>query len=401
MHATTAAFDAGTLIRILEDIELRYQDPKLEKHGKQKPHWRIRPFQAKLQPDGTVQRKRVSIKLGQCAEMSRQDALREKQKAMATINAGRIVVQAQLPFPAVLKKYRAAHIPTLEKSTQAKYGCHIDKHIEPAFYQLRICEVDKATVQTWINHKREDGLSPATLADLRNILSSIFTQAREWRLWDGTNPTHGVKIGRQIAAREKRLLGAEDFVAFLAAIPETRILPAAKVRLMVMTAIAGALRVSEVLGLQGRDIDAARGVVRVQRRWHRGFVSTTKTEASDCERFIGYELARDLAAIAREGWLFARADTGAPPDDRDLQQHVFRPAADAVKCYFPGFGMHTFKRMSVTLRQRAGASPLEAMLIAGHRDVSTTMRYTVVDAERERQILDGVWKMIKTDGKAN
>jgi site-specific recombinase XerD len=110
-------------------------------------------------------------------------------------------------------------------------------------------------------------------------------------------------------------------------------------------------------------------------------------------------LAADLAGLVRkpEGWLFARPDCNEPPDDRDLQQHVFRPAAEAAGVYHPGFGMHSMKRMAVTLRARAGASVLEIMNIAGHRDMKTTALYTVVDGARQRQILDGVWDMLTPD----
>src|SRR5438046_7269862 len=62
---------------------------------------------------------------------------------------------------------------------------------------------------------------------------------------------------------------------------------------------------------------------------------------------------------------------------RDLQQHVFRPAAEAVKIYHPGFGMHVFRRLNITWRQHAGASPFEAQKAAGHARPSTTWMYTI------------------------
>src|SRR5262245_49168484 len=48
-------------------------------------------------------------------------------------------------------------------------------------------------------------------------------------------------------------------------------------------------------------------------------------------------LANQLLAFASgkttTDWIFERE--GEPPDDRDLQQHVFRPVAEAVGIYFP------------------------------------------------------------------
>lgn len=392
---TIASFDLATLIRILEESEMRYQDPKLERHGQS---WRIRPFIIRIDPaTGKAARKRTSIILGNLATMSRQDALKAKQGEMLTVNAGRVIVQAQLPFSVIIKKYVEGRIPNLGSATQNKYRCHIGKHIEPDLAELRMCELDKATVQGWLNSKRA-GLSWATRADLRSILGAIFEQAREWKLWDGENPAHGVDIGRRSDAREKRILTGEDFSRFLAAIPETCIMDGARARLMTIAAVVSGMRISEVLGLQARDVDALTGQVTIRRRWHRGNVDAPKTEASRAVVEVGAGIAEKLAALAKgDGWLFARADNGELPDDRDLQQHVWRPAAEAAGCYAAGFGFHSWRRMCVTWAQQAGATPLEAMKLARHTSVGMTARYTVIHEERRAQIVDGLVKMAEKE----
>jgi hypothetical protein len=68
-----------------------------------------------------------------------------------------------------------------------------------------------------------------------------------------------------------------------------------------------------------------------------------------------------------------------------LQQHVFRPAAESVGIYFPGFGMHTFRRLNISWRQEVGATPFEAMKAAGHKNPSMTWLYTITDQEREKE----------------
>lgn len=402
----TGTFDMGMLLSILEDVYMRYQDPKIERHGRKKgiQHWRIRPFVPTL-VDGKLERRQKPIILGYCHEMTLEQAKKKKAEVMQTVNAGRIVVQSQAPFKLLLEKYRVGRLPLLGAATQKKYEIYL-KRIEEAFGESKILEIDKAAVQIWLNSLREK-MSPASLADAKNCLSAVFNQAREWKMWDGESPTKGVKIGRSSEKRKKRILQPEELMKFLASIHDTKILPAQKVRLMVEVAIAGAMRVSEVLGLQGQDVNP-QGSLMVSRRWHRGDVSATKSDASECERFVGTRLAKELAALGTgEQWLFARPDCGEPPDDRDLQQHVLRPAAETAGCYFPGFGMHTFKRMSVTLRQRAGQSVLEVMKMAGHTSAQTTLRYTITDHDREQQVIDRVFGMFseqahnQTTKKAN
>lgn len=155
---------------------------------------------------------------------------------------------------------------------------------------------------------------------------------------------------------------------------------------MVLLAVAAGLRVSEILGLRWDDIDWQRGLVTVSRRWRRGNMGPTKTPASRRTRQIG-PLVPELQ-LWRTRSAFKEFLFGDPkkylPDDRDLQQHVFRPTAEALGLYFAGFGMHSFRRLSISWRQEVGATPIEAMRAAGHTNLAMTMLYTVQDAERER-----------------
>ncbi len=80
---------------------------------------------------------------------------------------------------------------------------------------------------------------------------------------------------------------------------------------------------------------------------------------------------------------FARAD-GFPPDDRDLQQHVFRPAAEAVGIYVAGSECK-FHRLNISCRQEVGVTPFEAMRAAGHSKPTTIWNYTITDSERDRE----------------
>lgn len=391
------SFNSDTLLRILEGIEMRYQDPKLERHG---ANWRIRPYVVIIDAKrGKVTRQRRSVILGPTATMSRADALREKQKQMATINAGQIVVQAQLPFSELIRKFETAYMPLLGTTTKAKYASHIKNHIEPELGALRLYELNKATIQAWLIQKRETGkLSWATRADLRGVLASIFRQAIEWKMWEGENPAHKVAIGRKQDAREKKILTPADFSAFLGCIPKTGILPVPETKLMILTAVVGGLRVSEVLGLQGRDVHPE-GALTIRRRWHRGDVDQPKSDGSATVVIITMQLARKLAELGGgETWLFRRPDTNQPPDDRDLQHYVIRPAAMAAGCHFAGFGMHTLRRMMVTWSQIAGATPLEAMHLARHADVRTTLRYTVLQNDRQTAIAMELMKMAGQSG---
>jgi integrase len=361
-----------------------------------------------------LKRKRQSFQLGFCDEITVRQAKARKQQILAPINAGRCLIQSQIPFREVARKFEDARIPQLGAATQAKYRAHLQNHVLPAFGDMLLCEITKPTIEAWLNKKGEpqtvtvkrdgietaeerDGLGWWARMDLRNLLSAIFTKAAEWNLWDGRNPCEGVSVGKKKVKRAKRIPGAEDLTKFLESIPDTAIISATGARLIVVTAVVAGLRVSEVLGLQAGDIDARAETLHVERRQHRGDVDDPKSESARRVRQVGvfaHELLRYAAGRGPEDFIFQRKD-GRLLDDRDLQQHVFRPAAEAAGIYFEGFGMHTFRRLNVTWRQEVGATPIEAQKAAGHASLDMTFLYTQTDEAREREHVGRILERLK------
>jgi integrase len=343
------------------------------------------------------------------------EAKARKQQILAPINAGRCLIQSQIPFRDLARKFEDARIPQLGAATQAKYRAHLQNHVLPAFSDMLLCEITKPAIEAWLNKSGEaqtvtvkrngvdatverEGLSWWARMDLRNLLSAIFTKAAEWSLWDGRNPCEGVSVGKKKVKRAKRIPGPEDLTKFLESIPDTAIIGAAGARLIVVTAVVAGLRVSEVLGLQVGDIDARAATLHVERRQHRGDIDDPKSESARRVRQVGsfaLELLRYAAGRGPEDFIFQRKD-GRLLDDRDLQQHVFRPAAEAAGIYFEGFGMHTFRRLNVTWRQEVGATPLEAQKAAGHASLDMTFLYTQTDEARERDHVARILDRLKT-----
>jgi integrase len=388
----------------------RYQDPKIQTRADVgRPFYFIRPYVPSFTSTG-LERKQKSIPLGFCDEISVREAKARKQQIMATVNAGKFVIQSQIPFAEIVQKFLDARVPQLGAATQDKYRTHIENHIRPVFGSLRLCDIDRPAVEAWLNEKAKShtvtpkngetveraGLGWWARQDLRNILSAVFAYAAECKLWQGENPCSGIDMGPKRFKRQKRIPKSEDLARFLAILPETAICSAEAARLMVLTAIVAGLRVSEVLALKPETVDAEGRALEVRRRWHRGDEDEPKSENSRRRRQIG-GLASELLRFARgkvpDDFIFARKD-GNPPDDRDLQQHVFRPAAEATGIYHEGFGMHVFRRLNITWRQEAGATPFEAQKAAGHAKPDTTWLYTITDEERERAHVEQIWNRI-------
>jgi len=381
-----------SLLTEQEGRVVRTQDPKVERR---RGSWRIRVWVTKMDEAGRAVRVRESYRLGAIGETTRDEAIQRKRELLQTLGTGPVLIQAKLRFGALVERYRELAFPELADSTQRKYGAHLKTHVLPAFESLRLPEIDQLLVERWLATK--GNLARATRLDLRNLTAAIFSWAAERHLWNGQNPAHGASVGRGGPVREKRYIDAEGIRRFLGEIRDTAILDARRARLVAKTALVAGLRVSEILPLRRDDIQA--DAVLIHSGYVRGSMGETKTDSST--RRVGLaSLAGELLALPvfGGGHLFSRRDTGELPDDRDLQQHVWRPAAERAGIYHPGFGLHTLRRLSLSWAQEAGAGAIETMLRAGHRRVSTTALYTMSDPARGQQIATGILERLGPPG---
>jgi len=124
----------------------RYQDPKIQTRvDVSRPFYFIRPFVPVVTSD-RIERKQKSIPIGFCDEISMREAKARKQQVMATVNAGRFVLQSQIPFGEIVQKFLDARVPQLGASTRDKYRTHIENHIRPVFDSLRMCDIDRPMI---------------------------------------------------------------------------------------------------------------------------------------------------------------------------------------------------------------------------------------------------------------
>jgi integrase len=366
-----------------EGMPRRYQQGKLLiRRDVSRPYYFIRVSVPRIDSTGKRVLTRESKNLGFVDDTPKKEAMRRRSELLDAVNAGRIFTQSQIKFKDVAGRFIEVRVPQLGVAAQSKYKTQVRLHILPAFGEMKMCDIDRPAVEAWLNAKERAGLSWWTRIDLKGVLSAIFTTAKGWKLWEGDNPTEGVRIGRKKEVREKRILSSEDLRRLLAALSD-------QVRFMVMVMFLTGLRVSEVLGLRWKDIDLDAGTLTVNQRWYRGDLDEPKTENSRRTRQMG-PLASEFRSKypgphKLEAFVFLGDDERTPPDERDLLRYELRPVLKKLKLYYPGFGWHAFRRQNISGRQTAGATPIEAQKAAGHGSLDMTMLYTIVDAGREKE----------------
>lgn len=373
----------------------KYQNGKLQKRDDVKrPYYFVRISVPRIQGDGGRKSGRPREILGFVDEISQKEALRRRAALLEAVNAGRLLVQAQAKFSDVATRFVNIRVPQLGFATQKKYKTQIKLHILPAFGELRLCDIDRPIVEQWLATKAESGLGWWTRIDLKGVLSAIFTTAKDWKLWEGDNPTEGIRIGKRKLVREKRLLTADQLRTILAALQERE-------RFIVRLLFGLGLRISEALGLRWSDLDFEAGTATIRRRWYRGDLSEeTKTPAGERVLQLGAALVDEFkqrypGAHRRGEFVFIGDDGHMPPDDRDLLRECFRPVVKRLKLWYKGFGWHAFRRQNITYRQTiGGATPMEAQRAAGHANFDMTYDYTLSDPERERKQVDKMFEYL-------
>jgi len=354
----------------------RWQGQKLQLTKAKHPQWFIWYSFDATTPAGRRRKSRREY-FGYKAEVSERTAQKRRAAFLAKLNSGGAAGRSDVPLAYFVQVWTTRHVATLGAGTQRKYLGHLRTHILPAFGTKRLCDMETGVLQDWLNTKGQ--LSWATRADLRNIISGIFTKADEWGWWEQRNPAKYLKPGRKERARPPYLLSDEHVAAMEERCPPFLCL------LINLLRVTG-LRVSEALGLQEKHVRP--GWLEISQRWSRGDLSAPKTEKSARDVPCPLDLSA-LFALDPEHFIFDRGD-GRPWNDRDLMRRWIRPAAKAVGCYFPGMGFHTFRREVATRLQEAGASAIETANLLGHARPVMTQRYTVMQRARMEQLAKGL-----------
>lgn len=90
-------------------------------------------------------------------------------------------------------------------------------------------------------------------------------------------------------------------------------------------------------------------------------------------------------------WIFAQEDDRTKPMWDSGVRKALKLAAVDAGCDFAGFGLHSFRRANLTIRQEVGGTGIESQLIAP-ATVSMTGEYTKVQQELTRAILERLEK---------
>lgn len=214
-------------------------------------------------------------------------------------------------------------------------------------------------IRAWQIHLREDKkLTPQGICGVTAALRFLYkvTLARDW-------PVEMIPLPKQ-PHKLPVILSREEVAHFLGSIGNLRY------RTMLMTAYAGGLRISEVIGLKVSDIDSKRMVLRIEQG------------KGQRDRYV--MLSPQLLEVLRHWWKVARPEHWLFPGE--VPGQPISKAAVEVACQtarrLSGIRKpitpHSLRHAFATHLLESGTDVRKIQLLLGHCSLDTTTRYLKV-----------------------
>jgi integrase len=328
--------DNATLLRLTGGVRLKHrvQHPRVQEcRDRKNPYWYFRYWEDELLPGGAIKPRRKRHMIGPSQgpnAIGKREAELKRDKFLAGLNAApsrcesAVVAREPVEIGAILfgklaEMWRTDFVEReiggralIAASTKAKYLNHLENHIMPRWKNTRIAEFRAKDVLDWLQCECE---SWHLMADLRNIMSGIFTKAQEWETLPDTfaNLMHRVKLPKKWEVREKRILSEEQTAAVLARLEDPHLL-------ICETCLDAGTRISEATGLKVKHVDLDQNCIRIEQRNWRGDIDEPKTAKSRRTLSLGALKDRYHAWIANlkyqdpESWVFPQDERQAPAD---------------------------------------------------------------------------------------
>ena len=359
----------------------RYQQGSIRKRGQRRPVWELLWWEDVVGPDGRIVRRRKSVILGPVGQLTLRQARKLGEEFLRPLNQGKVLPQSTITFREFVERYYVPHaLPALKLSTQQRYRQTFKHHLLPAFGKWRLPDLSALAIQQYALAKMDAGLSWEMASHFRNLISAVFSAAKQWGYFSGENPARGVRLPEKRAVREKHALTLEEIQRLLGTLQD----PA---RTIFLVGILTGMRIGEILGLRWQDVDFASGRIHIRQACYRGQMDTPKTQASRRIIPLPRQLAEALLRFgkgAAGGGLVFHSSRGTPLGDTNLLHRQLKPAGKRLG--MPWLSWHALRRTHATLFQAVGGTLREAQAQLGHSRMATTLEiYTVPLAEAQRR----------------
>ena len=265
--------------------------------------------------------------------------------------------------------------------TLVSYTGVVTNHLIPALGQQDLVDLSPGDVQTFLNAKSATGLSPRTVAYLRNVLRQALGHAERTELV-GRNVARLV-VPPRIPRREIQPLSPDEARTFLGAIAGQRF------EALYLVALGCGLRQGEILGLRWSDVDLDGATITVRQALQRvaGVFMLVEPKSSSSRRLVQLpgivvealvrhrerqhrEPAPKVVVAPEFADLLFTTTTGAPLDGINVTRRFQRILKGAG---LPRQRFHDLRHACASLLLSQGVPARVVMETLGHSQISLTL----------------------------
>ncbi len=354
----------------------KWQQGYLEKRGKRKPVWFARYRINVMSPEGTITRRQVARIIGTVAELPTKKIARDRLLLLVNEAEG-AAPRVTATFGEFADRWERTILPLLKPSTRRGYLSMLRLYLRPRFGKSPLGEVSAFEIQALISELSKTH-APETCKRVRDLLSSMFRSAMEWR-WLPDNPCRGVRLPRRFR-KPQRAVDCQIIARLVAEMEE----PYAT--LLIFIAATG-FRRSEVFALRWRSVEWDLGLICASENVVNGEWGTPKGQHEPRLLPLPQWVLHRLLSLRQwygdpdpEQVIFA-SRVGTPLSPPNVLNRQIYPACDRLG--IPRFGFHAVRRGLTTEQVAEGTDVVTLQRWLGHKDPATTTRhYIMPDALR-------------------
>ena len=289
-------------------------------------------------------------------------------------------------------------------SSHQTYKGYIENHIKPNIGDIPLEKLTTLDLQrlykTLLANGRVDrleskgqpkGLSPKTVRNIHQILSSALKLAQEQRIIL-TNPAEGCALPK-VEHREMKTLPVEQLQSFLREAKDSGVFE------LYYLELATGLRRGELLGLKWEDIDLEHGDLRVKRQIARINGKVVEAPLKTRNAYRTLPLAEDTISILKEQkkkvgnspWVFPSA-TGGPISPDSVLHMLHRVLKRAG---LPQVRFHDLRHTFATLALQNGVDIKTVSGMLGHFSAGFTLdTYAHVTTSAQKAAANTMGKLL-------
>jgi len=292
--------------------------------------------------------------------------------------------------------------PSVRQWTYMGYEVHVRLHIKPILGRIPLDRLTPMQVQSLMNAKVKEGLSPKSVRGVRATLRAGLNQAMRWGMIN-RNAATAVELPRSRRFNIQPLTPAEART-FLESIRGDRL------QALYSVALTMGLRQGEALGLRWSDVDLDLGYLRITKQLQRvdGVLQRVelKTDRSRRTLVLPASILQGLRDHRRQqveerlasggewkesGFVFTTPE-GLPLEGTTVTRHFHRHLDRAG---LEQRRFHDLRHSCATLLLVQGVSPRVVMDVLGHSEIAMTMNtYSHVVPELRRDAADRMEELL-------